>query len=213
MTLLSNAKNEFRKSPIIVSCTAGGFIVAILMLSFALKSPSTANISNSIEHSEVFFSIKNLLFCLAYYVFISLSGTSLIRVLSKYYGFTATFLSIPVAVIINFSTYITINILPPTLFSKSQLLQISDSIYWCTLILFVAFCGKAIMSVIVGKPDDDESTNIGDSVGAILVLFFICLLVWGKMVSYGQHSLISSLLPEEWQPITEETVQPTLNKD
>ena len=221
MTLLSNAKNEFRKSPIIVSCTVGGFIIAIIMFSFALRSPPIVANTSSVESLEVLFDIKNLLFCLAYYIFISLSAVSLTRLLSRHHNFTATLLSIPIAVLINFSTYIAINLLPPTLFSKSQLLQISDLVYWCTLVLFVAFCGKAVMQSIIGSPNENKKVDLesyekssvnnnesdGTTVGAILFIFFICLFIWGQMVSYGQDTLISSLLPEIWQPIQEEIIQ------
>lgn len=227
MTFLSNVKNEFNNSPIIVSCTTGGFFIAIIMLSFALKSPTTVTNLNNVQSSEIFFSVKNLLFCLAYYVFIFLSGASLIRLLSRYYDFTATLLSIPTAVIINFSTYIAINLLPPTLFSKSQLLQISDLIYWSTLVLFVAFCGKAVMKIIIGSPTDNENissdvnnksnnhesdieksiNNNEANAGSILLIFFVCLFIWGKMVSYGQNTLISSILPEAWQPIAEKNIR------
>lgn len=221
MTLLNNAKSEFQKSPIIVTCTVGGLIIATTMLLFAINSPpSTAQLSE-VGTSKVLFNLKNLLFCLAYYIFISLSAVSLTRLLSKYHNFTATILSVPVAVMINFSTYIAINLLPPTLFSESQLLQISDLIYWCTLVLFVAFCGKSVMRIIIGTPDEnkkvdleldeDKGVNVnesdGNTVGGVLFIFFICLLIWGKMVSYGQDTLISSLLPEAWQPVSEETVK------
>lgn len=221
MTLIRNAKNEFQKSPIIVTCTVGGLIVATTMLMFAINSPPSTTQLSEVGTSKVFFSLKNLLFCLAYYIFISLSAVSLTRLLSKYHNFTATILSVPVAVIINFSTYIAVNLLPPTLFSKSQLLQISDLIYWCTLVLFVAFCGKSVMRIVIGTPDEKKKVDLelgekqdvnisetdGNTVGGILFIFFICLFIWGKMVSYGQDTLISSLLPEIWQPVSEETVK------
>ncbi len=221
VSLLINAKAEFQKSPIIVSCTVGGLLVATTMLVFAISSPSSTNQLSEVGASEVFFSLRNLLFCLAYYIFISLSAASLTRLFSKYHNFTATLLSVPIAVMINFSTYTAVNLLPPTLFSKSQLLQISDLIYWCTLVIFVAFCGKAVMRIIIGTPDENKKVDLeldeegvvnvdqsdGNTVGGILFIFFICLFIWGKMVSYGQGTLISSLLPESWQPVIEETVE------
>lgn len=221
MTLLNNAKNEFQKSPIVVTCTVGGLIVATSMLLFAINSPSSTTQLSEVGTSKVFFSLKNFLFCLAYYIFISLSAVSLTRLFSKYHNFTATVLSVPVAVMINFSTYIAVNLLPPTLFSKSQLLQISDLIYWCTLVLFVAFYGKSMMRIIIGTPNEnkkvdlelheEEGVNVnesdGNTVAGILFIFFICLFIWGKMVSYGQDTLISSLLPEIWQPVSEEVVK------
>lgn len=237
MALIENAKSEFQKSPIVVSSTVGGFIVALIMLSFALNSPSPVTEINNIQSSGIFFSLKNLLLCLAYYIFISISCASLIRIFSKYYDFTATLLSIPVAVIINFSTYISINLIPPTLFSKTQLLQISELLYWSTLILFVAICGKAVVQSLINTPTDnsrvasegskkenntgsnednikeDENTNkpTGDGIGSILLLFFFGLFIWGKMVSYGQDTLIYSLLPETWQPILEQDIEKKIN--
>lgn len=227
MALIDNIKSEFQKSPIVVSSTVGGFVVALIMLSFALNSPSPTTEINSIRNLEIFFSLKNLLLCLTYYIFISISCASLIRILSKYYDFTATLLSIPTAVIINFSTYISINLIPPTLFSKTQLFQISELLYWSTLILFVAICGKAVVqSLIVTTPDDfsvssevrndkDENNKkpTGDGMGSILLLFFFGLFIWGKMVSYGQDTLIYSLLPETWQPILEQNIDNQINED
>ena len=45
----------------------------------------------------------------------------------------------------------------------------------------------------------------------ILLLFFFGLFIWGKMVSYGQDTLIYSLLPETWQPILEQDIEKKIN--
>lgn len=218
MTLIDKAKEEFYRSPIIVSCGILGLIGGISTLSFGLGGPSTIIEIVNARNFEVLFNFNNLSICIAYYFFISLFGTSLIRLLSKHYGFTAAFLSIPVAVLINFTTYVAINFLPPTILDSSKLLGVSDLIYWCTLIFFVAFCGQAVGASFaettskaeekgINNKDNNDETEEESSAGGSLLFLLILLWIWGSMVSYGQSTLINSLLPEAWQPLSEETVK------
>ncbi|WP_182406874.1 hypothetical protein [Psychrobacter sp. GP33] len=211
MTLLSNAKKEFNNSPIIVSCTVGSFIIAIIMLSFALRSPIIVTNTSSVQGLEVIFDVKNLLFCLAYYIFISLATSSFIRLLYRHYSFTAAFLSIITAVLINFSTYTAINMFPPIMLNTLHLGVVSNLIYGSTLIIFIAVCGQPVVRSLaenalgIEKPNqrvniEDKKTRTSSNNGVSIVFLLIILSIWGSMVSYGQKSAIHSLLPEVWQP-------------
>lgn len=217
MILINKAKEEFYRSPIIVSCAILGLVGGIFTLSFGLGAPSTIIKIDNAQNFDVFFNVNNLFICIAYYFFVSLFGVSIIRLLSRNYGFTAAFLSIPLAAIINFTTYVAINFLPPTILDNSKLLGVSDIVYWCTLILFIAFCGQAVgasfaeTSVknekkVQAEEVDNEEDEGNNAIGSLLFLLLL-LWIWGSMVSYGQNLLITSLLPESWQPLTEETVE------
>lgn len=211
MSLSNNAKDEFQKSPIIVSCTVGSFIIAIVMLFFALRSPITVTNTSNAQGLDVIFDVKNLFFCLAYYIFITLAGSSFIRLLYKYYSFTAAFLSIIIAVLINFSTYIAINMFPPIMLSTLQLAVASNLIYWSTLIIFIGVCGQAVgksfseNALAIERPKsrvgiEDKKTEGSNREGVSIVFLLIIIWIWGSMVSYEQKSTINSLLPEVWQP-------------
>lgn len=205
MTLLSSIKNEFKNTPIAASYAVIGIIGIIITIIGVGTSPTIIEM-NANQNVVILFNINNLLICIAYYIFASLLGIFFTHFLSKYHSFTATLLSIVVAVLIIFSTYLIINFLPPTPLDNFRLLKVLNIIYWSTVVIFVAFFGTDVIKAIVGTPNEEER-DIGNSIGVILVIFFICLAVWGKMVSYGQHTLISALLPEIWQPVPEKTVE------
>lgn len=211
MSFKTKVINEFNNNPIAVSSGFGSFIFAIIAwVTSLLQSNSSSQLTDP-KTLSVAFSVNNVMLIIAFFLFITTFASTLSRLSAKINQLFAFFISIILATLTIFITYIFLNLRPPKLLDELSLYNFNNILFWATVVLFTAVCGQSFLIFMV-KPTstqnedtanevDDEKKNRETNAGFVLCL--IIFFFWIKMVDYGQMTLIKSFLPANWQPVTQ----------
>lgn len=205
MGFKSNAINELKTNFIGISVGVASLIFGIITwLLSQLQANSSSQVTDSGNLSAAF-SISNMMVSMAFFLFVTTFASTLSRLSAKINGFFAFFISIILATLSMFLSYIFLNLNPPKILDSVSLHNLNNILFYATMVLFTAICGKsfgAFMARPTSNMENDSETSDKEIMGGVLLALFV-LYLWGQMVDYGQNTLIKSFLPENWQPIAE----------
>jgi len=197
MSLKTNIKEEFVRSPVTVIFTVVGVVVAALALllawlQYAGQPVAVASNTKALEQS-VELHLSNLFVVISYFFASTFSIASLIRLLERRHSFAAAVLSIPAAVLASFISLVVFRLVPPKAPTASALDVAQDIMFWGTLVVFVAVNGRSVAIDIVtsaASPNPpNSSTPNPDGLGVLAVLG-LTLAIWGGLVSAGLSKLV-----------------------
>lgn len=204
MSLKEQAVDEFKRSPIAVTATVAGVLVAFVALVVAwlqYAGPAAMATSSTVVSPASNFHLTNLLLVTSFFLASSLSLASLIHILDRSHPFHAMVLSIPAAVLSAFFSLLVLQLAPPRPPTDQTLELAKDTAFWATLFVFLAINGRSAAAGIVDsrpskksesgseKPSDDAR----EAGGAMSVLVLL-LLVWSTLVSAGITKLVQLFL-------------------
>jgi hypothetical protein len=204
MTLKQYAIDEFKRSPITVTAAAIGVLVAFAALVVAwlayAGTPSVAATSASVP-PVTNFQLTNLLLVMSFFLASSLSCATLIHTLNRAHPFHALVFSIPVAVAVAFLTLLILQLAPPRPTTNQTLNVAIDTVFWATLLVFLAVNGRSTALAVVDAQSSSKRESGSEQAwddkkeagGAIFVLFIV-LVVWCGVVSAGINKLAQLFL-------------------
>ena len=206
MSLRENATREFNQSPIVVTATLCGLIIAALALLIGWLSYSGAarvagQVAPVATQGKVGFNLANMLILLAFFIAATGSLSSLIRFLARYHAFAAVVLSIPVASLAIFGTLVMAKLVPPRQVTPSAEAMASNAAYWGVVFIFIAINGlPAMRSFATGglkatstQGDEAKTKDENDGLGLLTAMMLIALF-WGGLIAKGQTLLVGTFL-------------------
>jgi len=134
----------------------------------------------------------------------------MIRVIARKHNFSAFFLSIPLAALINFLTILVIYLAPPRKLTFELFVSVHDLLWYSLIVVFLTVCGKAVLKDIaiseyenkrtVNNEREERKDNIGKEkpMNIIVDTFLfaaILLTIWSNAVFKGQSLLTHTFLP------------------
>ena len=203
--LIRNVREEFERSPVAVTFTVLGVIVALLSLILAW-SQSSGNSPPPLQSQLETLSgnglrVPSLLLTLSVFLASSVSGASLIRLIDRRYPFSAPILSIPTAVASGFITLLAIRLSPPRPLTVQLFGEMKNAVFWGTLFVFAAFNAYTVLRVwpVLRRSSDKDyssfdlplETKKQDS--AFFVGVLALLAIWA-LLFYSGLSMLSNLL-------------------
>lgn len=213
--MLENMIDEFKRSPMAVMSGVVGIIIGALSLVFAAAQFSSSSITQVTNHdlsinSQDSINVSNLLLIISFFLSSAFAGATMIRVLARKHNFSAFFLSIPVAALINFLTILVIYLAPPRQLSFELFVSAHDLLWYSLIAVFLTVCGKAVLKDIaisqyenkrtVKNEQEERKNNIDKEkpMNIIVDTFIfaaIILTIWANAVSKGQSLLTHTFLP------------------
>ena len=204
--LTQNVRHEFERSPVTVTCTVLGIIIALcsLLLAWSQSLGSLVPIPPSGEafSASTGLRVPNLLLVFSVFLASSLSGASLIRLLDQRFPFSAPILSIPTAVASGFITLLAVRLSPPRPLTVQLFGEVKTAVFWGTLFVFVAFNAYTVLRVWPGlrRPSGDgfasgelpSETKTQDNTFFVGVLAL--LVIWALLFYAGLSKLTSLFL-------------------
>jgi hypothetical protein len=204
MTLKQYAVDEFKRSPITVTATVAGVLVAVAALFVAwltYAGPPAIAATNSGALPATNFRLTNLLLVTSFFLASSLSFASLIHILDRSRPFHAMVLSIPAAVLTAFFTLLVLQLAPPRSITGQTLEVAKDTVFWATLFVFLAINGGSTAAGLIDtkrskkrESGAEQSSDDAKDAGVALFVLVILLVLWGTLVSAGINKLAKLFL-------------------
>jgi hypothetical protein len=197
MSLTTNVRDEFSRSPVTVIATVVGVLVAALALGVAwlqyAGQPQVA-LPPPTGAPPTGLHLSHLLVVNAFFFAATISLASGVRLLTRFNPFAAFILSIPAAVLASFSVMLMLYLVPPRQLDWVAFVVVRDIVFYGTAFVFIALNGlPVIQSLMQPIPPTSPNEKKSESGSALLGIGF-ALIVWGSFVSAGLNRLTQVFL-------------------
>lgn len=206
--MIESVANEMKKSPVATFTSVVGLVIAACSLylsysgyEFNLPEYGLGSVSDGGNIGII--SVANILLVIAFYIPSSIFVATLTRLLAKKHALLAVFLSVLLAVLLNFFAILIIYLSPPRHLSRELFSSAHEVLFYSTVIVFIAVCGAAVLRVITVTSTgdvDDERNAISNVYGTIIIVMLV-LSVWASIVYKGQVLMTTTFLPDITHPV------------
>jgi hypothetical protein len=203
-SLRTNVSEEFKRSPISVSATVGGVIIAVIGLLVAAPGQPTKHAVSGAPTSAGdvdSFILRNFLFVLSFFLAATVSSATLIRLLARTRSWGAVVLSVPTAATSSFLTLAIWRIWPPRTLTLETLPDARNLVFSATIIVYVALTGSAVLRDIARTTPAAKSTDVavpseGEASQGLDILFLtgFFLFVWAIATAACLQRLVELFL-------------------
>ncbi len=206
MSLRENVVEELRRSPLTLTLTVIGLVIAALASIPAwlpyISQASAPTTSSSVTATPDSLNLRNLSILISFFLASTFSAASLIRLTAHLHSFAAFVLSIPAAVLTSFFSLVILNSVPLKAMNETEYAAAIDSVLYGTVAIFVAVNGLSVLrglfldsSPSTSKMNESSSsTNSGTEGVAFLLLSLLLLVIWSNLVSTGLSKLVTAFL-------------------
>ena len=202
MSILSSIRDELKRSPVAALSGAAGAVIAAL--SFALAwlhssaAPPKAPMPVAADSVPTDIVLGNVFLAVAYFLAVTTAASLLLRAVARKHDLAAFFASIPLIALTNFSTILIVYIAPPRALSPQFFASAHDLVFYASVSVVVAICGKAALAEITSTGQSETVDSHGSTANALgsLAIASLVLLLWSGAVFAGQSRLSRTFLPE-----------------
>ena len=209
MSLRDSAAEEFKRSPLTVSATVAGVVLAALALfiawlQFAGRPQVSATSTPDALGPGSDMIVSNVLLILAFFLAATFSAASLTRMIARAHPFPALPLSVLVATLSIFGTLVVLSLAPPRQMTAAATAAANDAVFYGTVVIFIAINGLPVIREIAAPVSHPKPAPEGESKVetmpeglGILGLIGLTLVVWCSLVGAGQSMLVRTFLSHQ----------------